>query len=85
MAKQKPTPKSELMQRQFITLKDASVLFERTEEEIMTYVESGVVPTSAYCYPAFFGDGKAIAFFPKRLEEVIAAIPKAEKPTKSKK
>jgi len=83
MAKQ--TPKSELMKRQFIGLSDAATLFKRTEEEIMTYVESGVIPTDAYCYPVRFGDGKEIAFFPKRLEEVIAAIPKAEKPKKSNK
>ena len=71
--------KSDFMERQFISLKDAAALFKRKEEEIMVYVESGKIPADAYCYPVRFGDGKEIAFFPKKLEETIAAIPK-EKP-----
>jgi len=71
--------KSDLMERQFLSLKDAAQLFKRKEEEIMVYVESGVIPPAAYCYPLNFGDGKEIAFFPKKLEAAITAIPK-EKP-----
>ncbi len=82
MAKAKP--KANLMERQFLSLEDAAALFNRKEEELMAYVDSGIIPSSTYCYPVHFGDGKKIAFLPKELEKAIAGVPKEEKPKTKK-
>lgn len=85
MAKSKSKPTPDPMERQFLSLKDTAEIFKRKEEEIMAYVECGAIPSSAYCYPVHFGDGKEIAFLPKEVEKAITDIPKEEKPTKPKK
>jgi len=54
-----------------VNLKEMAKRLKRTEEEVMYYVESGIIKSPAYCYPSHFGDGKAIAFYP---EEVLAQI-----------
>ena len=56
---------------QFMSLADFAKLVNRTEEEIMVYVKSGVISTECCCYPAKFGDGKAIAFLPAKMLDFI--------------
>lgn len=75
---------------QFMSLADFAKLVNRREDEVMTYVKSGVI-SEGYCYPAKFGDGKAIAFQPAKMlgfiEEATAVKPKAppkEKPVPEK-
>ena len=75
---------------QFMSLADFAKLVNRTEDEIMVYVKSGVFPAGGYCYPCKFGDGKAIAFMPANLTDFIekasavADAPPEEKSTKEK-
>ena len=60
----------------FVNLKEMAKRAKTTEEKIMDLVEIGVIqPHKSYCYPANFGDGKAIAFYP---DEALADIKEAK-------
>jgi hypothetical protein len=60
----------------FVNLKEMAKRAKKTEEEIMELVEIGVIqPHKSYCYPAHFGDGKAIAFYP---DEALVDIKEAK-------
>ena len=55
-------------------------IIAREEEEIEELVEMGIIKPPACCYPAHFGDGKAMAFFPEQVEEQLKAAKSKPKP-----
>lgn len=71
----------------FMSLADFAKLVKRREDEVMTYVKSGVL-SGGYCYPSDFGDGQEIAFIPAELTDFIeeatavADAPPEKKPVK---
>lgn len=83
------TEKKAVKYPRFMSLADFAKLVNRREDEVMTYVKSGVI-SGGYCYPSDFGDGKEIAFMPAELTDFIkeasagADAPPEEKPVKEK-
>jgi len=48
------------------------------EKKVMSLIENGKIPGNCYCYPANFGDGHEIAFYPEKVAEAVKLIPKKE-------
>jgi hypothetical protein len=75
-----------------VNLEEMAKILKRKPDEVIAYVEGGAIKPGSYCYPAHFGDGKEIAFYPEKvLADVSSEIPpkpekpKAEKPSKEEK
>ena len=63
-----------------VNLKEMSKKLKMKEEEVERLVELGVIKPPAYCYPAKFGDGHSIAFFPEQIIEQVRAAKSIPKP-----
>ena len=63
-----------------VNLKEMSKKLKLDEDEVEELVEMGIIKPPAYCYPAKFGDGKSMAFYPEQVEEQLKAAKSKPKP-----
>jgi len=63
-----------------VNLKEMSKRLKMKEEEVEKLVELEVIKPPAYCYPAHFGDGNSIAFFPEQVIEQVKTAKSKPKP-----
>ncbi|GAG89579.1 unnamed protein product [marine sediment metagenome] len=64
----------------FVNLKEMAKRLGRTEEEVMAYVDSGIITTKSHAHPCNFGDGNEIAFRPEKVLAEIEAKKKVKEP-----
>ena len=63
-----------------VNLKEMSKRLKMKEDEVEEMVEMGIIKPPACCYPAKFGDGHSIAFFPEQVIEQVQLAKSKPKP-----